>query len=168
MTPSAQRAAGIQRQYYSDTAERYERMHAHEGAADAFSAKLLQGIVRLIDAQSVLDVGAGTGLSLRTLKDALPHVSVCGVEPVRKVIEQAAPRGNTAPSLIIQARGEPLPFSDASFDVVCEFAILHHVPDPGAVVKEMLRVARKAVFISDSNRFGQGSRIHRIVKLLLF
>lgn len=35
-------------------------------------------------------------------------------------------------------------------------------------MKEMLRVARKAVFISDSNRFGQGSRIQRIVKLLLF
>ena len=168
MTSSAQRAGEIQRQYYSDTAQRYESMHAHEGAGDAFSAKLLQAVVRLVDAQSVLDVGTATGLSLRLLKDALPHVSVCGIEPVRELIKRAAANGHAAPGPIIQARGEALPFSDASFDVVCEFAILHHVPDPGAVVKEMLRVARKAVFISDSNRFGQGSRIHRIVKLLLF
>lgn len=168
MTPSAQRATEIQRQYYADTAERYDSMHAREGAADAFSAKLLQAVVGLVDARSVLDVGAGTGLSLRLLKDALPRVSVCGIEPVRELIEQAARRGQTAPGPIIQARGEALPFSDASFDVVCEFAILHHVPNPGVVVKEMLRVARKAVFISDSNRFGQGSHIHRIVKLLLF
>lgn len=168
MTPGAQRAAEIQRQYYSDTAGRYERMHAHEGAGDAFSAKLLQAVVRLVDARSVLDVGAATGLSLRILKDALPHVSACGIEPVRELIAQAAASGLAAPGPIIQARGQALPFSDASFDVVCEFGILHHVPDPGAVAKEMLRVARKAVFISDSNRFGQGSRVHRIVKLLLF
>jgi ubiquinone/menaquinone biosynthesis C-methylase UbiE len=168
MTPSAQRAAEIQRQYYADTSKRYESMHAHEGAADAFSAKLLQAIVRLVDARSVLDVGAGTGLSLRVLKDALPHVSVCGIEPVHELIQQAAPHGQAAPGPIIQARGEALPFSDGSFDVVCEFAMLHHVPNPEAVVREMLRVARKAIFISDSNRFGQGSLIHRMVKLLLF
>lgn len=168
MGSSAQRAAKLQRQYYSDTAERYERMHTHEGAGDPFSAKVLQAVVRLVDAQSVLDVGTATGLSLRVLKEALPQVSVFGIEPVRELIQQSARNGQAAPGPIIQARGEALPFSDASFDVVCEFAILHHVRDPAAVVKEMLRVARKAVFLSDSNRFGQGSRIQRIVKLLLF
>jgi ubiquinone/menaquinone biosynthesis C-methylase UbiE len=60
-----------------------------------------------------------------------------------------------------------LPFRDASFDVVYEFAVLHHVLNPGGVVKVMLRVASKAVFISDSNRFGQGSRTKKLIKLLL-
>jgi len=32
----------------------------------------------------------------------------------------------------------------------------------------MLRVAKKAVFISDSNRFGQGSRAARLIKLCLY
>ena len=32
----------------------------------------------------------------------------------------------------------------------------------------MLRVARRAVFICDSNRFGQGSRIARLTKLALY
>lgn len=168
MTPKAERATEIQRQYYAETAARYEQMHAHEGAGDDFSMRLLHAIVRMVDAQSVLDVGTGTGLNLRELKNALPHLSVCGIEPVRALIEQAARRGPTSPGPIFQASGEALPFRDASFDVVCEFAVLHHVPNPGAVVKEMLRVARKAVFISDSNRFGQGSRAKRIIKLLLF
>jgi len=35
-------------------------------------------------------------------------------------------------------------------------------------VKEMLRVAKRAVFISDSNRFGQGSRSARLTKLVLY
>lgn len=96
MTANTQRAAEIQRQYYADTAGRYERMHAHEGAGDAFSGGLLHAIVRMVDAQSVLDVGTATGLSLRALKDALPHVSVCGIEPVRDLIRQAAANGQAA------------------------------------------------------------------------
>jgi ubiquinone/menaquinone biosynthesis C-methylase UbiE len=168
MTIKGERAAEIQRQYYSETAACYEQMHAHEGAGDPFSTRLLHAIVRMVDAQSVLDVGAGTGLTLRELKDAIPHLSVCGIEPVRALIEQSAQHIPAAPGPIFQARGEALPFRDASFDVVCEFAVLHHVPSPRAVVKEMLRVARKAVFISDSNRFGQGSPFKRIIKLLLF
>jgi ubiquinone/menaquinone biosynthesis C-methylase UbiE len=51
---------------------------------------------------------------------------------------------------------------------VCESAVLHHVANPNAVVKEMLRVAKKAVLISDSNRFGQGSRAARLIKLGLY
>lgn len=34
--------------------------------------------------------------------------------------------------------------------------------------KEMLRVAKKAVLISDSNRFGQGLRAARLIKLGLY
>lgn len=168
MTARPQHATEIQMQYYEDTAGRYEQMHAHEGAGDEFSMQLLHAIVRMVNAQSVLDVGTATGLNLRALKEALPHLSVCGIEPVRALIEEAAQHAPAVPGPIFQARGEALPFRDASFDVVCEFAVLHHVPDPGAVVKEMLRVARKAVFISDSNRFGQGPGIKRIIKLLLF
>ena len=69
---------------------------------------------------------------------------------------------------MLQAAGEALPFADASFDAVSEFSILHHVADPSAVVKEMLRVARKAVVIVDCNRFGQGSPPARLFKLFLY
>ncbi len=39
---------------------------------------------------------------------------------------------------------------------------------PDIVVREMLRVAKRAVFISDSNLFGQGRRPLRILKFLLY
>jgi hypothetical protein len=42
------------------------------------------------------------------------------------------------------------------------------VERPNAVVAEMLRVARKAVFVCDSNRFGQGSMAARLFKLFLY
>jgi ubiquinone/menaquinone biosynthesis C-methylase UbiE len=64
--------------------------------------------------------------------------------------------------------GESLPFADASFDAVCEFSILHHAANPAAVIREMMRVAKTAVFICDSNRFGQGSLVSRVIKLVLY
>ena len=69
----------------------------------------------------------------------------------------------------MQGVGEALPFGDASIDVVFSFAILHHVPKPDAVIREMLRVARKAVIIVDGNRFGQGGHWPvRLLKLALY
>ncbi len=82
--------------------------------------------------------------------------------------EEAVRNDKFATTSVLQAYGEALPFPDASFDVVCEFGSLHHANNPNAVVKEMLRVASKAVLISDSNRFGQGSFLIRFIKLALY
>ena len=60
--------------------------------------------------------------------------------------------------------GLSLGFDDNSFDIVCCFGVLHHIKTPRLVIQEMLRVARKAIFISDSNNFGQGSFLARTIK----
>jgi SAM-dependent methyltransferase len=165
---SVRRDVSIQRRYYSDTASSYETMHAHEGAADAFSRDFVHSILRLLNVHSILDVGSATGRGLRDFHDALPGALVCGVEPVAALIQQGRTSGNLSGVSILQASGETLPFPNHTFDAVCEFGTLHHVPDPAAVVREMLRVARKVVVIADSNRFGQGSWPVRLFKLLLY
>lgn len=158
----------IQRQYYTDTAARYDSMHAHEGGTDASITKYMYTFARMLEVRSILDVGTATGATLRDIQQALPGTFVCGVEPVAALVAQAARNGEVASGRILQATGEALPFPDASFDAVCEFATLHHAANPTAVVKEMLRVARKAVFLCDSNRFGQGSLPARLLKLALY
>jgi SAM-dependent methyltransferase len=95
-----------------------------------------------------------------------PNMTIVGIEPVRALINQAAAGGVPA-NTIIQGRGEDLPFDNGSFDAVSAFGTFHHVGRPEAVLKEMLRVARRVVFISDSNRYGTGRRPIRIVKLAL-
>ncbi len=165
---SVPRDVEIQRRYYSDTASRYETMHAQEGATDAFSQGFIHSILRLFQVQSLLDVGAATGCGLRDFRKALPGVFVCGVEPVTALLQQGSAVGNFSGISVLQASGEALPFPDNSFDAVCESATLHHVPDPSTVVREMLRVARKVVVIADSNRFGQGSWTARLLKLSLY
>ncbi len=161
-------AVEIQRQYYTETAGRYDSMHSHEGGTDTSITRFVHAFVRMLDVQTILDVGTATGCSIRDLKQALPDVFVCGVEPVGALVRQGVQNGNTASGPIVQATGEALPFANASFDAVCEFATLHHAANPTAVVKEMLRVARKAVFICDSNRFGQGPLSARLLKLALY
>ena len=77
-------------------------------------------------------------------------------------------RSGASKATLVVGKGDALPFPGRSFDVVCEFGVLHHVPDPAAVVREMQRVARHAVFISDCNRFGQGRLGARLAKLVLY
>jgi ubiquinone/menaquinone biosynthesis C-methylase UbiE len=162
------RAVEIQRRYYTRTAARYDTMHANETSTDTGITKFLYAFLPMLEVRSFLDVGTATGLGMRDLKRAFPGLFICGVEPVAAFLTQAILAGNTSSFNAVRATGEALPFPDASFDAACEFGILHHAANPNAVVKEMLRVAKKAVFLCDSNRFGQGSRFVRLIKLVLW
>ena len=161
-------AVAIQRRYYSETASKYEQMHAHEGDETAFNRKFIEAMLQMLGAQSVLDVGTATGYRLHDLRSALPHAFVCGVEPVDALLGIARRNDVLSSGALIRGTGLALPFADKSFDVVCEFAILHHVQRPDVIVREMLRVARKAVLISDCNRFGQGGLLARLAKVAMY
>lgn len=87
-----------------------------------------------------------------------------GVEPSPELRQVAHRKG--LPN-IVEGDGTKLFASSGEFDIVCAFGVLHHVRDPETVISEMLRVARKAIFISDSNNFGQGRAPARCLKQLL-
>jgi SAM-dependent methyltransferase len=142
-----------QRDYYTETATRYETMHVQPGDEHFVGLEYATALLNVVRAKSILDVGSGTGRAVRFLRDRCPDLRVEGVEPVAGLREQAQASG----IVLHDASGEDLPFHDGSFDVVTAFGLLHHVPDPAPVVREMTRVARSAVMISDANRFGQGS-----------
>jgi SAM-dependent methyltransferase len=89
-----------------------------------------------------------------------------GVEPSSALIQQAVASGIPA-GIIREAPGQALPFADDAVDVVTAFGVLHHVSDPSVVIQEMARVARRAIFISDSNRFAQGRPFARFAKVAI-
>lgn len=161
-------AADVQARYYTGTASAYDAMHVHEGDGHAAALRFISALVEPYEIHSMLDVGCGTGRAVRHFREHHPDMFVRGVEPIGALIRQAVETNGVPPGHIACARGESLPYADGSFDAACELGILHHVSDPNAVVREMLRVARRAVFISDANRFGQGSRLGRIAKLALY
>jgi SAM-dependent methyltransferase len=156
------RIATKQQAYYEETAAEYRAMHVTKGDEHYRALTYIATMSSVWNILSFLDVGSGTGRAVQYLHER--GFDVRGVEPVEALIKQADP----AVREIIQCgRGESLPYPDASFDAVCEFGVLHHVRRPDLVVKEMLRVARKAVFLSDANRFGQGRAAARVLKVLL-
>jgi SAM-dependent methyltransferase len=94
-------------------------------------AAMIEGA--LGDAQSVVNVGAGTG----SYEPKDRHV--IAVEPSVTMIAQRAPDAAEA----IQASAEHLPFAGKSFDAALAILTVHHWPDQIAGLREMARVARK-------------------------
>jgi SAM-dependent methyltransferase len=99
----------------------------------------------------ILDIAGGHGQFLfRALEAGYDAV---GVEPdtwkvafaARKL--RATNRHIAWGERLVRAFGECLPFEDASFDAVTSFQTLEHVQDPGAVVREMVRVTRQGGII---------------------
>ena len=102
--------------------------------------------------QDVLDVGSGVGHWGQLLANVLPHnARVQGVDRdplwVEKAAARAAAHGLADRFTYQVAVAENLPFADASFDLVTCQTVLIHTPDPGAVVDEMVRVARPSGLI---------------------
>lgn len=157
----------LQRDYYARTAGSYDTAHALEPEHELSLAWLI-GVLQLQRMASVVEIGSGTGRLLGRIAAALPELQLYGVEPVVPLL-QAAPKAlrENANTLMLCGDGHRLPFADASIDVVCAFAVLHHVPQPERLLAEMFRVARRAVFISDSNNFGQGEPWMRAAKQCL-
>ena len=94
------------------------------------------------DAQTVLNVGAGTG------SYEPPDRHVLAVEPSALMRSQRLP--DAAPCLAGSA--ENLPFDDQSFDAAMAVCTVHHWQDPIAGLREMRRVARRVVvFLFDTS-----------------
>lgn len=158
----------IQQQYYEQTVSDYDSAHAEEHAAMDVAVQHIIFLAKSLKCSSLLDVGCGTGRAIRSFLAAHPNLRVHGVEPVEAMVKQAIEKNGIPDGVISVGSGNALEFPDASFDIVCEFAVLHHVKKPDAVISEMTRVAGKAIFLVDSNRFGQGSSLSRYTKLFLY
>ncbi|MCK6444825.1 MAG: methyltransferase domain-containing protein [Planctomycetes bacterium] len=99
------------------------------------TADLLETLRAPKERLSVLDVGGRTAL----LRSFLPQDDVQLVD-----VEASAERG------LVLGSGAALPFKDASFDAVCAFDTLEHVPPPlrRAFVRECARVAKRWVLLA--------------------
>ncbi|WOD38607.1 class I SAM-dependent methyltransferase [Nodosilinea sp. E11] len=95
----------------------------------------------------VLDVACGTGRTLSMLREALPKVSLYGVDLsptyLRKAIENLTDKPGVLPQLI-QANGESLPFVDNYFEGAVSVFLFHELPPEARqnVINEMYRVVK--------------------------
>lgn len=107
--------------------------------ADALATAIPPGAGR------VLDLGCGDGQVALALMQARPELVVEGVDVLVRPSTHIP---------VTQYDGETLPFADDSFDHVTLVDVLHHTDDPGAVLAEAARVARRSVVVKDHLRAG--------------
>ena len=153
----------IQQAYYAKTAAIYNEMHAGEEQDQTLALALLASYINLTECQSILDIGSGTGKKLLWLKNNFPHLRVLGIETCKE-LREIAYQSDLDFSEIRDGDGLALDLKNEEFDIVCEFNTLHHIRYPEIVVSEMLRVAKKAIFIFDINNFAVGGKVSKLMK----
>jgi ubiquinone/menaquinone biosynthesis C-methylase UbiE len=166
MNSQKQQEIEIQHNYYARTAGRYDEMHVNKKDEHFFALAFMLAAIDYLEVRSILDIGSGTGRVVRYIKEKRPEMQIVGVEPVRELREVGYSHGLSENELI-KGDATKLKFDDGQFDMVCEFGVLHHIKHSEKAVAEMLRVAKKAIFISDSNNFGQGRPFVRTAKQAL-
>jgi SAM-dependent methyltransferase len=151
-----------QRAYYSRTAAAYDAEHIDPADEHAVALAWMMSLIEQRGVASVLDVGSGTGRALLAIKGRT-GVRLAGVEPSPE-LRAIGYRKGLSEAELTAGDALALQFPDESFDLVCAFGILHHIRDHRRAIAEMCRVAKRALFISDGNNFGQGSQPTRAFK----
>jgi ubiquinone/menaquinone biosynthesis C-methylase UbiE len=115
-----------------------------------FAAKFAAG-------QRVLDVASGAGFGLQMLRRA--QSNPIGLDYDAQALHEVRRLVPDAP--LVHADATCLPLASASIDLVVSFETLEHVPDAGAMIKEIRRVLRPGgrLVLSTPNRtFGPPER----------
>jgi len=90
----------------------------------------------------VLDVGCGNGAYVLHFADKFR---------IRGVDHQRFEAWKLRPELFEISDAQKLAFPDASFDTLLCFETLEHLPDPGAALREYLRVCRQNLILTVPN-----------------
>ena len=158
-------------------AEAYDRMD-HAAVNEAFVAEFLELVrqspsaAKLRDGVNplrILDVGTGPAripialgrrpiFARMTLTDLDPAMAALA----RRNVTASGLHGGTS---VQRADGRRLPFRDGTFDAVISNSLLHHLPEPGAVLAEMRRVLRPGgvLFVRDLFRPASAEQVEPLV-----
>ena len=94
-------------------------------------------------AGKVLEIGCGQGVGTKIIYDLLNPDEYVGIDLDPRMIRRAKKRaGNLPNARFLEGDVSSLEFPDACFDIVVNFAILHHVPDWRRALAEVHRTLR--------------------------
>jgi ubiquinone/menaquinone biosynthesis C-methylase UbiE len=123
------------------------------------------------DRGPVLDVGTGTAQIPVELCRQHPAITLVGVDLAEHMLavgrRNVTSAGYDARIRLEKVDAKRLPYADGSFGAVVSNSIVHHIPQPGLVLAEMVRVVRPGgvVFVRDLLRPADETELTRLVGL---
>lgn len=102
----------------------------------------------LIDAEfeDFLETGCGCGYNREVLQSFKPRVEYMGIDISEDMIAYADERFGDD-GHFITGSADKLPFVDKHFDCVCLAAVIQHVPDWMACIREAVRVSNRWIMV---------------------
>lgn len=98
------------------------------------------------DAITILDAGCGEGFIDRLLADHFPDVGITGLEYAEEAISIAEVMN---PSVqYVQGDITQMPLKNNSYDIILCTEVLEHLVNPEKALDEMLRVAKRFLYIT--------------------
>lgn len=127
----------------ADEAAEYEEMDF--SATDRlFSERAAELAANSVD--RVVDIGSGNAKIPLTMCSLLPPtVAVCAIEMSAEMLAVAArnrARARASQLQLLAADAKSLPFADRSVAMVTSNSLIHHIPDPRDVFREIARISR--------------------------
>ncbi len=138
ITPSKKNALS----HFQRWSSTYERSWLQQRFFDPAQQAMLEVMKHHLPTQpsNVLDVGCGTGRLLRLIHERWPDADLIGIDPTSGMVEAAQ---QMLPDATFEVSfAEALPVPDASVDVAVSTFSFHHWSDPGAGLREVVRVLR--------------------------
>ncbi len=136
--------------------------------ADDFLA-LFPAAVTAGPAWQVLDAGTGTAQIPIEIGRRRTDLKITAVDLAAHMLQLAQRNviraGLTGMIKLEQVDAKSLPYAPGAFDAVISNSIIHHIPDPRAVFREMARVLRPAgiLFVRDLLRPAAAATLDRLV-----
>ncbi len=128
---------------------RFERAASTFDESDFVHAATRDGLLRrleplLVDAKTVIDLGAGTGAASKALGKRFKGARLISIDIAHGMLLKTRRKKSwLSKASFAQANAAALPFPNESVDVIFSNMLLPWVDDPAAVFSEVARVLRK-------------------------
>ena len=124
--------------YYDEIAKGYEELHKEEQEK---KIKLIKKYLKPKEAEKLLDVGCGTGLTTKPW-----NCRRYGIDPSKKLLEKA--KAKDSEGIYQLAPAENIPYPDDFFDIVISITAIQNFDDIEKGLKEIKRVGKKKFILT--------------------
>ncbi len=121
---------------------------------DKRAEKFIQDFEEVLTPRSqILDIGAGPGVYYEPLTKRGHEAVLLDVQKYK-----------TCPYPVTYFNGSQIPFADKSFDTSLLITVLHHTPNPEAILKEAKRVTRKNIIVIEDIYTRPGGKAKCVIR----